>query len=54
MLLQAQVKNRAVFYEGVLKILVIIRPYTTPSAKEEFLEARTMYLRRYQEALEAA
>ena len=43
--------NDAVFYEGVLKILVIIQPYVTDSAKEEFLEARAMYRQRYQDSL---
>ena len=44
---QTQNKNieitDAVFYEGVLKILVIIQPYITESSMPEFLEARTMY-----------
>ena len=34
--------NDAVFYQGVLKILVIIRPYTTPAALPEFMLARKM------------
>jgi len=38
--------NDAVFYEGVLKILVIIRPYTTAKALPEFLKARDMYKQR--------
>ncbi len=44
----------SVFYEGVLKILVIIRPYMTESARSEFLEAQHMYRQRYKDALEAA
>ena len=35
--------NDSVFYQGVLKILVIIQPYISDSAKEEFLAARKMY-----------
>jgi len=46
--------NDAVFYQGVLKILVIIRPYITESAMPEFLEARKMYQQRYMNALHAA
>lgn len=40
----------SVFYEGVLKILSIIRPYTTEKALPEFIKAREMYLERHQEA----
>jgi len=43
--------NDSVFYEGVLKILVLLRPYITESAKADFLEAKTMYQQRHQEAL---
>ncbi|WDD98940.1 MULTISPECIES: TetR/AcrR family transcriptional regulator [Thalassomonas] len=46
--------NDAVFYQGVLKILVIIRPYITESAMPEFLKAREMYQQRYMNALHAA
>ena len=46
--------NASVFYEGVLKILVIIKPYTTKEALPEFLKAREMYLQRYEESLAAA
>lgn len=46
--------DASVFYEGVLKILVIIKPYTTKEALPEFLKAREMYQQRYQEALVAA
>lgn len=45
--------NDAVFYEGVLKILVIIQPYVTGNAKAEFLEARAMYRQRYQSSMSA-
>jgi AcrR family transcriptional regulator len=44
----------AVFYQGVLKILVIIRPYITPEALPEFIQAREMYKQKYENALEAA
>lgn len=46
--------NDSVFYDGVLKILVMIKPYITSSAMAEFNEARTMYRRRHQDALNAA
>lgn len=46
--------NDAVFYQGVLKILVIIRPYTTPEALPEFMKAREIYLNRSQESLSKA
>jgi len=45
--------NDAVFYQGVLKILVIIHPYITDSAMNEFLEARTMYRQRCQDSIAA-
>lgn len=45
--------NDAVFYQGVLKILVIIQPYITENAKSEFLEARAMYRKRCQDSLGA-
>jgi AcrR family transcriptional regulator len=45
--------NDAVFYQGVLKILVIIQPYITESAMNEFLEARTMYRQRCQDSIAA-
>jgi AcrR family transcriptional regulator len=43
--------NDSVFYQGVLKILVILRPYTTEGALPELLKARDMYQQRYQDAL---
>jgi AcrR family transcriptional regulator len=46
--------NDSVFLEGVLKILVLLRPYITNSAKADFLEARTMYQQRHKDALVAA
>lgn len=46
--------NDAVFYQGVLKILVIIRPYTTEIGLPEFMKAREMYMKRCENALEAA
>ncbi len=38
----------AVFYQGVLKILVILKPYTTAEAMPEFNKAREMYQQRCQ------
>ncbi|SEL50581.1 transcriptional regulator, TetR family [Colwellia chukchiensis] len=46
--------NDAVFYQGVLKILVIIQPYISEGAKSEFLAARAMYRKRCQESLASA
>ncbi len=46
--------NDSVFFDGVLKILVMIRPYITESAKEDFLEARTMYRQRHKDSLAVA
>ncbi|MBA6295929.1 TetR/AcrR family transcriptional regulator [Colwellia sp. MB02u-9] len=46
--------NDAVFYQGVLKILVIIQPYISEEAKDEFLEARAMYRQRCQDSLKVA
>ncbi|GAA5135133.1 TetR/AcrR family transcriptional regulator [Thalassotalea piscium] len=43
--------NDSVFYDGVLKILVMIRPYITDSAMSDFLDARQMYRERHKEAL---
>mgnify|MGYP001942561325 FL=1 len=44
----------SVFYDGVLKILVMIRPYITDSAMNEFLDARQMYRDRHNDALSIA
>jgi len=41
----------AVFYQGVLKILVILKPYTTDAAMPEFNKARELYQQRCQAAL---
>lgn len=46
--------NDSVFLEGVLKILVLLRPYITESAKPDFLEARNMYQQRHKDSLVAA
>ena len=46
--------NDAVFYQGVLKILVIIRPYTTELGLPEFMKARELYLKRCNEILAVA
>lgn len=42
--------DSSVFYEGVLKILVILKPYTTEKALPEFLKARELYSARHEEA----
>ncbi|REL25177.1 TetR/AcrR family transcriptional regulator [Thalassotalea euphylliae] len=42
--------DASVFYEGVLKILVILKPYTTEEALPEFVKARELYLARHEEA----
>ena len=44
--------NDSVFYQGVLKILVILRPYTKAHAMSELNKARDVYQQRYQEAAE--
>ncbi|MBU2869538.1 TetR/AcrR family transcriptional regulator [Colwellia sp. E2M01] len=41
--------NDAVFYQGVLKILVILRPYTKGHAINELNHARDVYKQRFQE-----
>lgn len=46
--------NDSVFFDGVLKILVLIRPYMTESAKADFFEAKAMYKQRFQDALAVA
>lgn len=46
--------NDSVFLDGVLKILVMIRPYITDSAKSDFMEAKAMYQQRHKEALAVA
>jgi AcrR family transcriptional regulator len=40
--------NDAVFYQGVLKILVLLRPYTKAHAISELNQARDVYQQRYQ------
>jgi AcrR family transcriptional regulator len=44
--------NDSVFYQGVLKILVILRPYTKAHAISELNQARDVYKKRYQEEAE--
>ena len=44
----------SVFYQGVLKILVILRPYTKAHAISELNQACALYKQRYQEAIAAA
>jgi AcrR family transcriptional regulator len=44
--------NDSVFYQGVLKILVILRPYTKVHAISELNHARDVYKKRYQEEAE--
>jgi AcrR family transcriptional regulator len=46
--------NDSVFLEGVLKILVMLHPYITDTAKADFIEARSMYRQRHKAALVAA
>ncbi|GHF99883.1 TetR/AcrR family transcriptional regulator [Thalassotalea marina] len=46
--------NDSVFLDGVLKILVMIRPYITESAKPDFMKAKAMYQQRHKEALAVA
>jgi len=43
--------NDSVFYQGVLKILVILKPYTTEAAMPELIKARDMYEQRCKDAL---
>ncbi|MCP4984591.1 MAG: TetR/AcrR family transcriptional regulator [Colwellia sp.] len=45
--------NDTVFYQGVLKILVILRPYTKAHAINELNQACEFYQQKYQEAVEA-
>lgn len=45
--------NDSVFYQGVLKILVILRPYTKAHAIDELNQSCELYQQRYQEAIEA-
>ncbi|WP_159822125.1 TetR/AcrR family transcriptional regulator [Colwellia sp. 20A7] len=45
--------NDSVFYQGVLKILVILKPYTTEAAMPELIKARDMYQQRCKDALVA-
>lgn len=44
----------SVFLQGVLKILVILRPYVTESALAEFNQAQAIYQRRFQDAQDVA
>jgi AcrR family transcriptional regulator len=44
--------NDSVFYQGVLKILVILRPYTKVHAMSELNQARDVYTQRYQQKAE--
>jgi AcrR family transcriptional regulator len=44
--------NDSVFYQGVLKILVILKPYTTEEAMPQLIKARDMYQQRCQNALD--
>ncbi|WP_286234286.1 TetR/AcrR family transcriptional regulator [Thalassotalea sediminis] len=46
--------NDSVFLDGVLKILVMIRPYITESAMNDFLTAKAMYQKRHKDALAVA
>ena len=42
------------FYQGVLKILVLLRPYTKEHAISELNQARDVYQKRYQEEMQLA
>ena len=46
--------NDSVFFEGVLKILVMLHPYVTDNAMGDFAAARTMYRERHKASLAAA
>ncbi|WP_019029292.1 TetR/AcrR family transcriptional regulator [Colwellia piezophila] len=46
--------NDSVFYQGVLKILVVLRPYTKAHAISELNQARDVYQQRYQKEGETA
>lgn len=46
--------NDSVFYQGVLKILVVLRPYTNEHALVDLKKARDTYEQRYQDAAEIA
>ncbi|GLX82137.1 TetR/AcrR family transcriptional regulator [Thalassotalea eurytherma] len=46
--------DSSVFFEGVLKIFALIRPYTTPKALPDFIKARDLYLKRQEEMLTVA
>ncbi|MCP4955159.1 MAG: TetR/AcrR family transcriptional regulator [Photobacterium aquimaris] len=41
----------SVFYQGVLKILVILKPYTTEKARDDLSKAHDKYQQKYQQAL---
>jgi len=43
--------NDSVLYQGVLKILAILRPFTTEAAMPELIKVKEMYQQRYQDAL---
>jgi len=43
--------NDSVLYQGVLKILAILRPFTTESSMPEFIKVKEIYQQRYQDAL---
>jgi AcrR family transcriptional regulator len=46
--------NDSVFFQGVLKILVILRPYTKIQAMSELNQARDVYQQKYQKKSETA
>jgi len=45
--------NDSVFYQGVLKILVILRPYTKEHAIDELNKACEFYQQKFQESVES-
>lgn len=46
--------NSTVFFEGVLKIIAIIRPYATKESLPDFIKAREMYKQQFQDSLNVA
>lgn len=45
--------DASAFYEGLLKVFAVLKPYVTPSAMESFKQAHAIYLERYQQSKSA-
>ncbi|NQY63245.1 MAG: TetR/AcrR family transcriptional regulator [Alteromonadaceae bacterium] len=45
--------NSSVFFEGVLKIIAILRPYATKESLSDFIKAREMYKQRFHDSVDA-